>query len=349
MKKIALLFLLTLIQIAVTFGQIPAGYYALANGKFGDELKSALSSAISNNYNQRSYSDLWGDFYVTDAQPNGSVWDMYSNCSFTFGNSQCGNYNSLCDCYNREHSLPKSWFNDQTTAPMHTDLFHLYPTDGFTNGKRGNFPFGEVASASWTGNNGSKVGSSSFSGYTGVVFEPADEYKGDFARTYFYMATRYLNTNFTYELGSVTYTYNNSTCNFTDYALNLLLNWHRNDPVSQKEINRNNAVFGIQNNRNPYIDYPKLVEHIWGVLQESPFQLGMNDYNALVPIKIIRYPNGIRVEGAAPNSMINIYNVVGQKVYSNLIHSDVISLTNLKQGVYIISIDNWIEKIVWYY
>ncbi len=104
---------------------------------------------------------------------------------------QCGNYGGEGDCYNREHSWPKSWSDED--APMYSDLFHLYPTDGYVNGRRSNYPFGDVGSASWTSMNGSKVGSCSYPGYSGTVFEPIYEYKGDFARSYFYMTVRYYN------------------------------------------------------------------------------------------------------------------------------------------------------------
>jgi endonuclease I len=344
MKKISL-FLLSFLLLFVTFGQIPQGYYSAADGKKQTELKFALSEIISSGYVQRTYNDLWNDYKTTDVRSDGKVWDMYSNCTFSFVTSQCGSYKTICDCYNREHSVPKSWFNDQT--PMYTDLFHLYPTDGFTNGKRSNYPFGEVGSATWTGNNGGKLGKNSFPGYTGTAFEPADEYKGDFARTYFYMCTRYIDRNLTYAEGSVTFTYKNSTTDLTGYAIALLLKWHRNDPVSDKEINRNNAVYGIQKNRNPFIDYPELVEHIWGNMQDKPFQLEISITQPPVsPIKITKC-NGIYIEGAAPDAKIEIYTITGQIVYSDTLIQDFISLEHLRRGVYIIKINDYTEKIVW--
>jgi len=346
MKKFTLL-LFTFILLSLSFGQIPANYYADAEGKKNTTLKAALSTIISNGYIQRSYSDLWTDFQTTDVRPDGKVWDMYSNCTFTFVSSQCGNYSGICDCYNREHSVPKSWFNDK--APMYTDLFHLYPTDGYTNGKRSNYPFGEVGSVSWTGNNGSKLGSSSFAGYSGTAFEPADEYKGDFARTYFYMTTRYLDVNFGQaDQGDVVFTYNNSISDLTDYAINLFLKWHRNDPVSQKEIDRNNAIYGIQKNRNPFIDYPELVEHIWGNLKNVPFELlGISHHTADSPIKITRYQDGIFIEGAEPNSVIEIYSILGQNLSTTFSSQNFISLEHLSRGVYIVKLGQYVEKIVW--
>ena len=185
MKKTALHLLLLLAIFTVQpflYAQPPEGYYDAAAGKTGAGLKTALYNIIKG-HTVRGYSQLWTDYQSTDKRADGKVWDMYSNCSFTFGTHECGSYNKECDCYNREHSFPKSWFNE--ASPMNTDLFHLVPTDGWVNNKRGSFPFGETSSPTFTSSNGSKVGSCSISGYSGTVFEPIDEYKGDFARIIF--------------------------------------------------------------------------------------------------------------------------------------------------------------------
>ena len=245
--------------------QPPSGYYNTAEGKTGAEQKTALYNIIKN-HTVKSYDYLWTAFQTTDKTAANKVWDMYSNCSFTFVTNQCGNYTNECDCYNREHSFPASWFND--ASPMYTDLFHMVPTDGKVNGERGNYPFGEVNSPSYTSGNGSKKGPCSYPGYTGTVFEPVDEYKGDFARNYFYMATRYENviagwSAYSTEADAVLQ--NNSYPVFETWFINMLAAWHVADPVSQKEIARNNAVFNIQGNRNPFIDRPEWVYTVWGV------------------------------------------------------------------------------------
>lgn len=238
-------------------------YYTSADGRAGTDLIKALQSIITNGHQVVSYDGLWTAFRQTDNTANGRVWDMYSNCTFTWGSDQCGNYRDECDCYNREHSVPKSWFNE--SRPMYSDIVHLIPTDGKVNGMRSNYPFGEVGSATYTSDNGSKLGSSNFSGYSGKVFEPADEYKGDFARIYFYMVTRYRNINFTQEEGGrAMFTYSGGTAGLTTYATNLLLKWHREDPVSEKEKDRNDGIEDVQGNRNPFVDYPELAEYIWG-------------------------------------------------------------------------------------
>ena len=249
-------------------------YYRAADGQRGAQLKTALCSIIYNRQ-ERKYDNLWTDFRSTDMRDDGKVWDMYSAVSnYTFGTDQAGSYNKEGDVYNREHSFPKSWFGG-SVLPMYTDLNHLYPTDGFVNSKRSNFPFGETAGESYkSAKNFSKLGSCTYPGYSSTVFEPADNYKGDFARTYFYMVT-------CYEEKLADWYRNNSDARPTldgkaypglsSWQLSMLLKWSANDPVSDKEVNRNKAVYNIQRNRNPFIDYPGLERLIWGDCQSLPF------------------------------------------------------------------------------
>jgi len=267
MRK-SLLFLFLTISVVAT-AAIPSGYYTSANGKNKADLRSALQTIITNGHSVTSYSGLWTAYKTTDINPStGKIWDIYSNCSFTYSTSQCGTYSSECDCYNREHTNPQSWFS--SASPMYSDLFNVYPTDGKVNGMRSNYAYGEVGSASYTSENGSKLGSSNFSGYSGTVFEPIDEYKGDIARTYFYMVVRYAGLCENWS-GDAKVIYSTANYGFTSYAVNLFLKWSREDPVSEKEIARNDAVYKVQNNRNPFIDYPGLEEYIWGNLASSTF------------------------------------------------------------------------------
>lgn len=259
MKKIFLLGPM-LCWVTLLFSQIPANYYAAASGKSGKSLKTALCSIVDG-HTVRSYSDLWTDFRQTDVREDGKVWDMYSSITnYTFGVEQGKNYKQEGDSYNREHSFPKSWFDD--AKPMYTDLFHLVPTDGYVNGRRSNYPFGETKNPTWTSSGSwSKLGPCSIVGYSGTVFEPNDEYKGDFARIYFYMATRYEKEIAGWSSPMLS---GDSYSAYADWALLMLLRWAEEDPVSQKEIDRNNAVYEIQNNRNPYVDYPGLEQYVWG-------------------------------------------------------------------------------------
>lgn len=249
-------------------------YYSKANGKSGAELKTTLFEIIGNP-NVVSYSEIWNAFEKTDLKSDGSVWDMYSDIPsgkskyfFYLNQKRCGNFRQEGDCYNREHSVPKSWFRD--AEPMYSDLFHVYPTDGYVNNRRGNLPLGEVGIFSWESTNGSRIGQNTFGNFTQTVFEPIDEYKGDFARTYFYMVTAYedgVETWRSAQIGGSKYPA------IKDWALEMFLKWHREDPVSEKEQKRNKAVFEIQKNRNPFIDYPELAEYVWGNKKDQPFNL----------------------------------------------------------------------------
>ena len=267
MKKL-IVFLLGMLPW-MAWAQVPDGYYDNALNKSGYELKRALWQCIFR-HEQLSYADLWTAFGETDVDENGYIIDMYNDCQFEFQEDQCGsgssgNPENQCVCYNREHSMPKSWFDEG--RPMYTDLFHLYPVSGYVNSRRSNYPFGEVGNATFTSTAGSKLGTCNYPGYGKTVFEPVDEYKGDFARTYFYMATCYQDKVASWESDMLA---GNNQQVFTDWAMNMLLEWHEQDPVSEKEIARNNAVYEIQGNRNPFIDYPELVEKIWGD-DDTPF------------------------------------------------------------------------------
>ncbi len=272
MKRNLLALFVSVLPLALLWAQPSEGYYDEAEGKCGEALRTALYGII-HDHTQLSYKELWSAFYDTDVKPDGTIWDMYSDIPggtppyvFYPGDDQCGNYGSEGDCYNREHSFPKSWFNDQ--YPMYTDLVHLCPTDGYVNSYRSNHPFGEVGSSTtYVSENGSKVGKCVYPGYSGTAFEPIDAYKGDFARIYFYMSTCYRDKRLDYGNGSAMF----SGSQLQSWAVNMFLEWHRADPVSQKEIDRNNAVEDWQHNRNPFIDYPELAEHIWGTLQDVPF------------------------------------------------------------------------------
>lgn len=267
-KKLFVVALAAIPSAAMAQGPNNTGsYYKAADGKSGAKLKTALSSCVSDHV-ERSYKQLWDDFRTTDRRDDGKVWDMYSGVTnFTFGTDQAGNYKAEGDVYNREHSVPKSWFDD--AKPMYTDLHHLVPTDGYVNNRRGNYPFGEVGKVTYESEKGfSKLGSSTTEGYNGVVFEPNDEYKGDFARIYFYMATCYENRVSTWTGGMFG---NGSYPGLSGWAVKMLLQWAKDDPVSEKEINRNNAVYGIQKNRNPYVDYPGLEQYVWGSLTSKAF------------------------------------------------------------------------------
>lgn len=271
-KKLNLLGLMLAILVSIqATAAVPSGYYTSAQGKSDQALKTALHKIIKG-HTKRSYDNLWTDFRTTDCNGN-IIIDRYSTTQYTWHSDQCGQYNSVGDCYNREHSIPNSWWGGSDSDTAYTDLHHMFPVDGWVNAERGNYPFGDCANGTPKGTG--KRGTCTFSGYNGTVFEVADEYKGDFARVYFYFATRYMMRMSTYTsgTGSVVFTAN-SYLGLTTWAINQLLEWHRNDPVSTLESNRNDAVYGIQRNRNPFVDYPELVEYIWGNMKGNAWTPG---------------------------------------------------------------------------
>ena len=269
MKHYAITLLCVFLTALTAMAQAPAGtYYAPADGKKGATLKTELCDII-NPHTNVGYNGVWQCYLTTDVRPDGKIWDMYSDCTnyVPGGPAQGKNYSKEGDSYNREHSIPQSWFSER--SPMKADLFHVYPTDGFINNMRSNFPFGEVANPTKTSHNGfCKLGPCSTPGYSGTVFEPADEYKGDFARTYFYMATCYENEISSWSgevFGCGKYP------GMEDWCISMFLRWAQEDPVSEKETNRNEAVYEYQENRNPFIDYPGLEQYLWGTHKAVAF------------------------------------------------------------------------------
>ena len=340
MKNILLVVSFWLVSISL-FAQIPAGYYNAAEGKSGSELKTALFNIIKN-HNQRTYTELWTDFQTTDKRADGKVWDIYSSCNLIFVTNQDNGSGGTteCDKYNREHSFPNSWFGGDKSSPMYTDLFHMYPTDKKVNNERSNFIYGNVQTPSYTSSNGSKLGSvDPTTGLSGTVFEPIDEFKGDLARTYFYMVTCYEDkvagwASITTETQAILS--GNSYPAYKAVYVNLLLKWAKNDPVSQKEIDRNNAVYGIQNNRNPYIDHPEYAEAVW-----NPATAIGEITTATISI----YPNPAAAEFAIdlPSSKpfsADIFDITGKcvKRIGELNSGDAIQTGELRNGLYLIKI-----------
>ena len=299
-------------------------YYQAADGKKGAQLKTALCGIIYNRNEGGSLKDaykaLWTHFKTTDVRSDGKIWDMYSNATSyePGGSAQGANYKKEGDSYNREHSWPNSWFGGEV-MPMYTDLHHMYPTDGWVNNKRSNYPFGETNGESYKSAGGfSKLGKCTYPGYTGTVFEPNDEYKGDFARTYFYMVTCYEEklpdwyTNY----ADVKPTLDGKTYpGLSAWQLEMLLKWAKNDPVSEKETNRNIAVAEIQKNRNPFIDYPGLEQYIWGDKKEVAFSYD-------------HYTSGVSTISTVDGTPSAIYSVDGRR------------RTTLKKGVNIVRKNN---------
>ncbi|MBF0595871.1 endonuclease [Faecalibacter rhinopitheci] len=353
MRKILLNITLTSL-CSLAFGQVPNGYYDSATGD-GFELKTQLYHIIKN-HTTKTYANLWGLYTGNpsafndnwyDSTDTNKIMDIYSEKpqgqdAYTFipGTNQCGGSGgNEGTCYNREHLIPQSVFNQN--SPMVSDPFHIWPTDYQVNNRRANYPFGVVKNPTWTSTNGSKLGPNNNSGYSegysGVVFEPIDEFKGDIARAYFYFATRYQENgiqNWNYPMFNGT-----KDLVFTTTFLKILMNWHTNDPVSPREIALNNTIYTFQNNRNPFIDYPEYAQKIWG------YNLSNSDFEHQERNEINVYksgPNTISVISNNDNKIIeiHIFNINGQfinKIANVKLNNKVdISLNN--KGTYIFKI-----------
>ncbi|MCI3938936.1 endonuclease [Chryseobacterium aahli] len=276
MKRILFSFVLSILFVN-TFAQIPTGYYDNAIGT-GAALKTQLSLIITNGHQDKGYGGLWTGYATTDRdnisgipglENDNTILDIYSEnpngtdpYTFTYGSpDQCGNYNIEGDCYNREHIVPQSLFNEN--SPMVSDIHFIRATDGKVNGIRSSYPFGKVNNTpSITSQNGSKLGNSVSPGYAGTVFEPIDAFKGDVARMIFYFVTRYETQLSGFSSGNMLG--GSAYPGLQTWELNQLLAWHAMDPVSPTEIARNNASYIFQGNRNPYIDNPSYVTAVWG-------------------------------------------------------------------------------------
>ena len=266
-------------------------YYAEVDGKSGKDLWNAISSITNRGFKSIGYNGLYSAYLKTDVYPSdsigkaGKIWDMYGECAFSQNNT-CGNYDGVCDCYNREHSIPQSWWGGGTSG-IGNDIFHVLPTDGKINGVRSNYEYGEVnGGTDWRGNKYGAAGSWSTDRKTiateedesvkgsGNVFEPKKQYKGDWARGIMGTIVKWQQSNITSGNNFFSGTYTASGYfGLTKKAVVLLMKWHREDPVSRKEIDRNNGIQSTQGNRNPFIDYPYLAEYIWGERAGEPVDI----------------------------------------------------------------------------
>lgn len=276
MKKLLLSLAAIFASITLFAEDIPAGYYSAIDGKQDSVLKSTLSLIVRGgdryDYGVTTYhstdnppewmaGDLkaygtWQALPFTDMHPDGIVWDMYSNCVRYYPNKLGDSGCSL----NIEHCLPKSWWGGANNE-AYKDLFNLNPSDQRANSQKSNYPPGHVKKGDKFDNGSFKMDKATSSGYGYMCFEPEAQYRGDFARTYFFMATAYEYLEWT--------AYSQYICDtnylmFSDSIQKVLLDWHRADPVSDKEVCRADQISSIQHNRNPFIDYPELVEYIWG-------------------------------------------------------------------------------------
>ncbi len=324
--------------------QIPAGYYNAAAGQTGEALYIALRNIIRTHTELTYTPGLWNAYHTTDVKPNGRLWDMYSDIpggtpayEYTLGVDQCGSSTPSAEggCYNREHTWPQSKFNED--PPMKSDLFLVYPTDNYVNATRGDLQYGKVGTATKTFTNGSKIGNNVYPGASGSCYEPVDSFKGDLARTYFYISTCYRNDSshfVTWEMAT--------QVRLKPWAAAMLLEWHHNDPVSKKELDRNNAAYALQANRNPFIDHPEYADCIWGT---TSCAVGVATYHS-EPHIISLFPNpatsqlNISWQGADAPRAIRVTDVSGRVMASYNIEAHnnglQIAVTGWPHGVYFV-------------
>lgn len=382
MKRILLLcFLLP----ALVFSQIPAGYYDGTSSLTGYALKTKLHEIISSKNINWHYGDLTefynktdlDKYYDHDASNTTILLDIYSEIpngpdvyEYTVANVT-GSANAEGQGWNREHMMPQSTFN--SNYPMYSDLFYVIPTDARINQLRSNYPYGIAKTTTapfYTFTNGSRISANGTpgSGYTGRVYEPIDEFKGDIARSLLYFAVRYEG-----KLGLFNYYNGTSAANdrspldgteekaFEDWYLAMLLQWHNQDPVSQREIDRNNEVYALQKNRNPFIDYPQWVNTIWNqtansLEPEAPTNLSITQTSAyfvnlswtpspdadVIGYKIyqndvlIAYTKdtSVSIDHLAPSTFYNFKVQAYDNSYYQSMYSNTVSATTLATDIY---------------
>lgn len=265
----------------------PDGYYNRMDGKRKETLKTAAKQCVQS-HKRLDYSDLPEYWQYSDVYPDLTDgmkrwWDMYSDALYLIRPGQTGRQSFSSNKMQREHAVPKSWWKKAGSVeytPAYSDMWNLYPSDGAANQAKLNYPFGETRTTTFD-NGVTKVGApkAGYGGGNSHVFEPADEYKGDFARAIFYMATVYDDLQWVYDYMFVSNTYPT----LVPWAANMLLQWARQDPVSQKEIDRNNYVEQYQGNRNPFVDFPNLAEYIWGIRQDETFIISEQENTGTTP------------------------------------------------------------------
>ncbi len=347
MKKTHLLF--ALLFTIINYSQIPTGYYNSATGT-GYSLKTQLKNIIYPHTTLVYGSGLWNLYPSSDVRPNGKVWDIYTTCDFTFGTVANGGQQddgtsgtAECQRFNKEHTFPKSWFGAVSTSQMYSDAFHVMPADKKVNGVRGNLAYGLVGNASFTSSNGTKIGNCIAPNYPYSlnVIEPSDELKGDIARNYFYMATCYEDFIGSWQTiapdGDTVLDGSNDKV-FEQWYLELMYNWNIADPVSQKEIDRNNAIYVAQRNRNPYIDHPEWIHTVWATaLNSANF-----DFSTTVSV----FPNPtnnhtITIETTAVIDTIQLITINGQliqEIKKPVSVNATYTLENLPQGFYFLKL-----------
>lgn len=360
--------LLLLVLFSLNISAVPGTYYnSIDTNETCATFKTTLSNLISTGTTTLSYGSVDGYYDRTDSKPAETgggfvIVDRYSSdipsgldsCNYRFVVDFCsvgGTAASQCVCYVKEHTFASSWFNDQ--LPMRSDMHLLFPADNYTNNSKSNYPLGYVQTPSFTSYNGTKIGTSNTSlnnGFSAThVFEPIDAFKGDFARAYLYVVTRYQPLAATWTFGSANDVLAGNTYpSFDPWILQLCVKWHKLDPPSDFERKRNDSIFAIQGNRNPYIDYPNWVEKVFGVNGNSTSCVASAVRNNK-SIEFSVYPNPV-YDGIlhinlgttlTEDATIEVIDIVGRKLIIQKINSftqPIVDISKLVKGIYFLNL-----------
>lgn len=277
--RLSLAFLVSVMPALPMLAQIPEGYYSSLKGKKGAELKTAIHDIIKKanvlEYGSGNRNTWWG-FWSTDRDERGYFIDRYSSESEWVKSTSQG---AAGAGMNIEHSFPKSWWGGAKNQ-AYKDLYNLMPCESRINSTKSNYPMGIVVSGD-KGNGWTKVGKGTDGKW---YWEPADPWKGDFARGYMYMATAYQDYNWSGNQAPQILQ-QGAYPTLKEWAYKLYIQWAKADKPNALEIKRNNDVAKIQGNRNPYVDFPNLMEYVWGDSTNTAF-------NPETTVKSSSYVNG---------------------------------------------------------
>jgi endonuclease I len=352
---------------------VPGTYYnSIDTNKTCAALKTALFQLLSSNTTTSIPYSLVDDYFdktdlkaAKSPQTGSVVSDRYSSdnpygadyCNYRFPTDFCGNRPSgstECYCYNKEHVFPKSWFGGENVYPMYSDIHFIWPADSYMNFRKGNTPIGYVKNSSYTSHNGTKVGTSettlNYSYNSSLVFEPIDSFKGDFARAYLYVITRYEDSiiNWVGRSTSANVLDGNKYLGLKPWILQLCVKWSKLDPPSAFEIKRNDSVFAIQGNRNPYIDHSNWVEKVFGINGKAQDCVSTAIHkNNTIDFSI--FPNPVKdavlniqfTNNQTEESIIEIADILGRIVYTQKINagtSPIIDVSSLDKGIYFLNL-----------
>lgn len=329
---------------------IPTGYYDSLEGLSGNALKQAVQDIIAApTVRLHSYADIWDIIRTADQNPENSnqIWDMYLEIPMAKLDQQTTS--SIVGKWNREHIFCQSrggfevangdtadgigvWNSTSAASVVDgvSDAHHIRAENGQENSSRNNKNYGTVNS------------STVYAGPSGTQ----GSWRGDVARALFYMAVRF---DGLYVVNGDPSEYLPSTSiasgNIGDLAT--LLVWNHSDPRDDFEMNRNNYIYTWQMNRNPFIDYPLLVDYIFGANFGQPWSSSLSIQNP-IENKVAVYPNPttdyIIVAGLEGNSKVEIYTITGQMVQSQNFENEIRINIDLNAGMYLVKVSNGFQS-----